>query len=71
MIKLVKESLLTMGEETKTKPAVKPGVKPGTKPGAPSPIRRERPSVVPKPKASAEDVAKRYLDLIDRYGIGK
>lgn len=48
-----------------TKPRTKPGIK--TKPGTtrpPSPIRRERPSVVPGPKATAEDVAKKFLALI-------
>jgi len=68
MNKLVKESLLedTMlaAPAPTTKPTVKPGIKPTTRPGAPSPIRRERPSVTPGPKASAEDVAKKFLDLI-------
>lgn len=66
MKKIVKESLMedaVMAEPT-VKPGVKPGIKPGTRPGAPSPIRRERPSVTPGPKASAEDVAKKFLDLI-------
>lgn len=68
MKKLVKESLLedVMMAEPATKPGVKPGTKPTTKPGAPSPIRRERPSVIPKPKATAEDVAKRFLNLISK-----
>lgn len=57
--KIVRENL-TMAE-----PAVKPKTTPKTKPGAPSPIRRNKPSVTPKPKATAEDVAKKFLDLID------
>jgi len=64
--KIVKESLIqeeTMMAEPRTKPGVKPGVKPGTK-RPPSPIKRERPSVTPGPKATAEDVAKKFLDLI-------
>lgn len=64
--KIVRESLVqeeTMMATPTTKPTVKPGVKPGTK-RPPSPIRRERPSVTPGPKATAEDVAKKFLDLI-------
>jgi len=66
MSKIVRESLIkeeTAMAEPRTKPGVKPGVKPGIK-RPPSPIRRERPSVTPRPKASAEAVAKRFLDLI-------
>jgi hypothetical protein len=65
---LVKESLfenIAMAEPA-VKPSVKPGVKPGTRPGAPSPIRREKPSVTPRPKATAEDVAKKFLKLISK-----
>lgn len=64
--KIVKESLVEdvgVAEPT-TKPTVKPGIKPVTKPGAPNPIRRIRPSVTPGPKATAEDVTKKFLDLI-------
>jgi len=66
MKRIVRERLdenILMAEPA-VKPGIKPGVKPTTRPGAPSPIRRERPSVVPGPKASAEDVAKKFLDLI-------
>jgi len=68
MRKLVKESLLedTMMAEPATKPGVKPGTRPTTRPGAPSPIRRERPSVTPGPKATAEDVVKKYMKLISK-----
>jgi len=59
-MKIVKENL-TMAE-----PRVKPKIKePVTKPKTPSPIRRERPSVNPNPKATAEDVAKRFMKLIN------
>jgi len=49
-----------------TKPA-EPTTKPGTTPKRPSPIRRDRPSVEPAPKAkkklaTAEDVVQRYVD---------
>lgn len=73
--KIVRESLIEQQMEpiTKprvaeptTKPRVKPGVKPTTRPGAPTPIRRTRPSVIPKPKASAEDVAKKFLALVSK-----
>jgi hypothetical protein len=58
--KLVKE-----GSETITKPVTKPGIKPTTKPGyPPSPIRREKPSVMPGPKATVEEVTERFLSLI-------
>ena len=67
MAKIVKESLIeqveTMAQPT-TKPTTKPGVKPGVKPGSPNPIRRERPSVTPRPKATADDIAKKFLDLV-------
>ena len=57
------------------RPDVKPDVKPGTgkpltRPEKPTPIRRERPSVDPDPKAkvakkaSAEEVAERFIDLM-------
>jgi hypothetical protein len=36
------------------RPEVKPGVSPGTKPKFPSPIRRDKPSVVPDKKAEIE-----------------
>jgi len=36
------------------RPEIKPGVTPGTKPKYPSPIRRDKPSVVPDKKAEIE-----------------
>lgn len=49
------------------RPDVKPDI--GQKPGSPSPIRRDRTSPVPVPakamkKATAEDVAERFIELI-------
>jgi len=67
--KIVRESLIdeeVAMAEPRTKPTTKPDVKPGTKPGRPSPIRRDRPSVTPRPKATAEDVAKKFLKLIEK-----
>jgi hypothetical protein len=58
--------------KTKTKPTVKP-----IKPGAPSPIRRDKPSVDPKPKAftdkekklaTFDDVAERFINLMKERG---
>ena len=46
-----------------TKPTVRPGTKPTTKPGRPSPFRKDKPSVVPGPKATAENVAEKFLNL--------
>lgn len=46
-----------------TKPTTRPTTKPTTKPGKPSPYRKDKPSVVPGPKASAEDVAEKFLNL--------
>jgi len=56
--KLVRENL--------AEPTVKPTTKPTTTPKHPSPIRREKPSTMPRPKATAEDVAKRFLSLISK-----
>ncbi len=55
------------GAQPITKPDVKPGTKPTTRPDRPSPIRRDKPSVEPAPKANlkkatAEDVVSRYSD---------
>lgn len=48
--------------EPTVKPVVKPGIK--QKPGKPSPIRRDRPSVEPGPKAVTEmDLANKFLNL--------
>lgn len=56
------------GAET-AEPAVKPRTKPTTtptptkQPGRPSPYRKDKPSVTPAPKASAERVAEKFLEL--------
>ena len=49
------------------KPA-KPKVNPITKPNRPSPFRRDKPSVEPAPKASAEKVAERFINLLVKSG---
>jgi hypothetical protein len=51
-------------------PDVKPGISPGTKPKYPSPIRRDKPSVSPQPKAeeiltvkaTEDDLAERFVE---------
>jgi len=58
--KLVREAI-TMAQPS-TKPTIAPP-KPKTAPGRPSPLRKDRPSVAPRPKASAEEVAKKLSDL--------
>ena len=47
---------------TRTKPGVKPTTRPTRR--APSPIRRDRPSVNPKPNATVDDVLRRYEELM-------
>ena len=51
------------------RPEVKPGVSPGTKPQYPSPIRRDKPSVKPDPKAEIETlmVTATGEDLVERF----
>ena len=72
--KLVRESLdevMAAGEQTKEAPVKEPITKPGTRPGKPSPIRRQRPSVTPRPKlrkASEEDVVAKFKKLVDMDG---
>ena len=60
--RIVREYLESMAEP-KTKPRVVPKTKPGTSPGRPSPIRRDRPSVTPAPKATLKEVANKFLNL--------
>jgi len=49
--------------EPTVKPITKPGVKPNTVPGRPSPIRRDKPSINPRPKATVKEVANKFLEL--------
>lgn len=46
--------------EPKVAPTTKPITKPGTRPQRPSPIRRVRPSVEPRPKAEIEEVITKF-----------
>ena len=73
-------------EKERTITPARPTTKPGTTPRRPSPIRRDRPSVQPKPKATAEEVYDRFINelraakgeiefdiqkLKDKYGISE
>jgi hypothetical protein len=51
------------------RPEVKPGVSPGTKPKFPSPIRRDKPSVKPDPKAEIETlmITATGEDLVEKF----
>ena len=68
------EKFVDAGEEVKpARPTVKPDVKPGVKPGRPSPIRRDKPSVDPAPKAklpkaTVEEVVNRFISLLNEEG---
>lgn len=46
-------------------PTIKPKTRPGKKttPGRPSPIRKDKPSVTPRPKATLKEVANKFLEL--------
>ena len=54
--------------EPEVKPTTKPKTKPVTTPSRPSPIRRDKPSVEPAPKASAEEVADKFIALMNKSG---
>jgi len=58
--------------EDMTSTPVRPDVSPGTiekpdttTPSKPSPFKRNRPSVEPATKATAEDVVNRFIDLME------
>lgn len=52
------------------RPDVKPGTieKPSTTPTKPTPFRRDKPSTEPGTKASAEDVAERFISMMVENG---
>ena len=45
-----------------TIPKTRPGTTPTPTPSRPSPIRRDKPSVEPAPKAKVNDVMKRFME---------
>ena len=66
---------LVMNQPAPTKREVLPGIteKPGTMPSTPTPIKKDRTSPVPAPakamkKATAMDVAERFIELINQSG---
>ena len=72
--KMFKEDTVAAPERRTAEPKTKPGTKPGTKPSRPSPIRRTKPGVSPKPKADkngmpqaeAEDVIEKFAELTNQ-----
>lgn len=60
-----------------TAPTTKPGTAPSTTPSRPSPIRRDKPSVEPAPKAKVNDVMKRFMEELRKnktpmeFNLGK
>jgi hypothetical protein len=51
-------------ENVEVEPVVKPKTTPRRSPNRPSPIRRDKPSVTPKPKASDKELAEKFLSLV-------
>jgi hypothetical protein len=58
-------------------PTIKPGTSPSKTPSRPSPIRRDKPSVEPAPKAKVADVMKRFMEELRKnktpmeFNLGK
>jgi len=59
----IEEFLATKPQTAPSQPTTKPGTAPGTRPtpSRPSPIRRDKPSVEPAPKAKASNVVDRVM----------
>jgi len=59
----IEEFLATKPQTAPSQPTTKPGTAPSTKPtpSRPSPIRRDKPSVDPSPKAKASSVVDRFM----------
>ena len=62
-IKSYKDFLNENTMEPVVKPKIKPKTTPITKPGRPNPFRKDKPSVIPKPKANLEDVVNKFLNI--------
>lgn len=55
---------------TAPRPVVDPDIKPGKpRPSRTSPIRRDKPSVEPAPKATVEDVVEKFISLAQAKNI--
>jgi hypothetical protein len=63
MIKSFKDFITEGSAQPMVQPRTRPTTTPSTKPGRPSPYRKDKPSVTPKPKANAEKVAEKFLSL--------
>ena len=59
----IEEFLATEPQTAPSQPTTKPGTAPATRPtpSRPSPIRRDKPSVKPEPKAKASEVVDRFM----------
>lgn len=59
----IEEFLATKPQTAPSQPTTKPSTAPSTKPtpSRPSPIRRDKPSVDPAPKAKASSVVDRFM----------
>ena len=59
----IEEFLAAKPQTAPAQPTTKPGTAPTTRPtpSRPSPIRRDKPSVEPAPKAKASDLVDRFL----------
>lgn len=69
MKKLVKESLeefLKESAETEVEPLTIPIPTKTPRPSRPSPFPTTRPSVNPRPKATVEEVAKKFLNFLKK-----
>jgi hypothetical protein len=68
MEKKLKRYVDFINEAEVAEPTIKPTTKPTTTPTRRnSPIRRDKPSVTPKPKASLEDVTNKVIQLAEEH----
>jgi len=65
MIKSFKDFITEGNAQPMVQPRTKPMTTPATRPGKASPYRKDKPSVTPKPKATAESVAEKFLSLTE------
>lgn len=63
MKRTVKKYTEFLTENTEVAPMVKPKTTPKTRPNRPSPLRKDKPSVNPKPKATADELADKFLSM--------
>lgn len=63
MKRIVKKYINFINEDVEVMPDIKPKTKPKTAPSRPSPLRRNKPAVDTPPKATAEELANKYLGM--------